>query len=158
MFCFAFFVFSFVWVNKLIQPIINVLSIYNQYGEYLSQTEEMIVTISGIVFNTCIFIINIVILLQLHKEGKNKNLINLFLISILVNTLFLNLYGNFGRVKYSIGIINVICYAYYFKQNRLSKYKIIMFISIIIVYGYILIYGLSVNSYGQVPYYLNFNI
>jgi len=156
-FCFAFYIFCFIWVNKLMQPIINLLSIYNQYSDYLSQTEEMQVTSSTILFNTCIFLINIIVFVQLQKRGANKNLINLFLVSILIYTLFINLYGNFGRIKYSIGIINVVCYAYFFDRNRFSRNKLVMITAIMIVYGYILIYGLSVNSYGQIPYYLNFS-
>lgn len=150
-FCVAFYLFCVVWVNKLIQPIITILSNFNQYDNYLNQTQEMGLTVNGVIFSTSQFIINMIIFIQLQKEGTNKILLNLFLISILVGTLFTNLWGDFGRIKYSIEIINVICYAYYFKHSRFSVNKLIIFTITMIVYGYILIWIL----YSQ-PYSLEF--
>jgi transmembrane protein EpsG len=153
-FLIAFYVVSLFWIAKLIYPIINILGNFNQYVEYLEQTKVMIVSLKSIIFTTSMIIIKSIIFIQLRKEGANKTLLNLFFISILVDAFFINLWGNMARIKYSMGMIDLICYAYYFKQNRLSSNKLIIFTLTMIVYGYILIWILYSQPYSlEIKFY-----
>lgn len=129
-----------------------------QYANYFRETEVMEKSVGGMLMDFLILVINTYVLINLVKKGDSRicNTISLlFFIAILADVFFAGLYGNLGRFRYTIDIINIIAYAYYmkFKSNIISY---LFFIVLVTVMGYSYYKNLSYGSYETVPYVLNF--
>lgn len=155
-FIILFFLLCTFYLNNLIEALLNTTEAIKQYGQYRSQTEETYRSFSGQILQILELILYIIIYIEIQKDESNKSLANLFFVSILMIIFFSGIYGNIRRVLFSVSIINIICFALYFKQNRFSLKKIMIFLLIFIVFGYEVFYSLAHKGYGVVPYYLSF--
>ena len=89
-------------------------------------------------------------LVQYHDE-RIVLVSSLFFASIIITMFFEQFFGNLGRLRYSMSIINIIAYSYYFVRTK-SKIKIWVLLAVLAVYGYQYIWDLSKGSFGTTPY------
>ena len=126
-----------------------------QYAIYFKETEVMEKSLGGMFIDLLILCLNCYVLfglLQHDRTEAGKVICGIFLIALLFDLFFSGLYGNLGRFRYLIDIINIIAYAYYMRY----KPNIIVKLLVLIVFGYAYYKNMSYGSYETVPYELNF--
>lgn len=110
-------------------------------------------SIGGMLIKIGMLSINLFIFFDLVKYHDDRLVLvsSLFFASIIVTMFFEQFFGNLGRLRYSLSIINIIAYSYYYVRSK-SKYKFLLLMSVLAVYGYQYIWDLSKGSYGTTPY------
>ncbi len=131
------------------------------YSRYFDQTEDYGLSLGGAIIAFVNLFTSIFIFLSISgdKTQRGRILTSLFFISIIFDVFFANLYGNIGRLRYSIDIINIIAYSWYFlyvRHNKLIKTSVALVMCVF--YGYSLVYSLlgPDKAYSTVPYELCF--
>lgn len=127
------------------------------YSHYFEQTDLIEHSTLGIVFTVSCIVLEFFILYRMCYVNKNDDpqyrvVFNLFFVSILLTILFSNLYGNLGRLRYSVSVIDCIAVAYYLQSEKKVLVKQIVLFSLIILYGALLYKNLASNAYKTVPY------
>lgn len=125
------------------------------YARYFDQADNANLSLGGSIISFLILLLNIYVLFAIMKDNSDRGkLISiLFFISIIIGMFFSGLYGNIGRLRHSINIINIIAYSSFFLTkgghvDRLAK------LAILVVFGYELFYSMlgPEGAYGTVPY------
>lgn len=157
---------TFVFSLTLAQPFIDWANLYAlsvdenliNYSSYFGQADDSNRSLIGIMVSYISLFFNIYILLRILKIETNESRIIalIFLIGMFVSIFFDNIYGNLGRVRYYLSIINVVAYAEYQMYER-SKYKYVVLYSFIGFLGVLYIWNMAdKGAYESVPYYLCF--
>ncbi len=124
------------------------------YNTYFNQAEVLTGTsIGGLVISFGMIALNVYVLLRLmnHDNRKVCVITTLFFLSILISMFFEQLFGNLGRIRYNLSIINIIAYSYYFLYDK-DKLKPIVLSLVLLLFGYNYYFVLSTDAYGTVPY------
>lgn len=124
------------------------------YNTYFNQAEVLTgSSIGGLIISYGMIALNVYVLLKLmnHDNKKVGIITTLFFLSILLSMFFEQLYGNLGRIRYNLSIINIIAYSYYFLYDK-DKLKPIVLSLVLLLFGYNYYFVLSTDAYGTVPY------
>ena len=127
---------------------------FESYSTYFAQADELgKASTNSMIISYGILFLNLLVLFNLIKIKDPKVMVvsSLFMVSIIVSLILDQFYGNLGRLKYDIVIINIIAYSYFLIKCNF-KFKRITLIAIILFYGVSYIYNLSIGCYGTVPY------
>ena len=123
------------------------------YQYYFEQAESMNLSLGGTIIASTTIILNVFVFLSLLKYDTReiRIIVPIFFASIIIDLFFADLWGNLGRLKYCIDIINVIAYAKYMQYEKSSKRMVVLTLTLLF-FGYDLIYMLlgSNNAYGSV--------
>lgn len=129
------------------------------YSRYFEQATTNDLSFNGLFISVVTLSINIYVLIILSRDNSKVGIIisNLFFFSIIADIFFSGLWGNIGRLRYSINIINIMAFANYFTKSK-DKFKFVIVMLVCLFYGYEFIYSLvgERQAYGTVPYKLNF--
>ena len=126
----------------------------SSYGDYFAQVETLDkASFGGRILSLGATALNVYILIRVArmKIPGASTIAMLLFFSILFNLFFEQFYGNLGRIRYDISIINIIAYSYYIKYEK-SKIKPWVIITILVFFGYSYLWDLQSGSYGTVPY------
>lgn len=138
---------------------VMVLDELEVYARYFDQAENSRLSLGGTIMEALKLILNVFVLFSLlgDKTEKGRIVINLFFASIIVDMFFSGLYGNIGRLRYSINIINIIAYSYYFIKDKKTLSNPVAY-AIFLIFGYELIFSMAgaEHAFGTVPYKMNF--
>lgn len=124
------------------------------YNLYFNQAEVLEGTsFGGLIISYGMIALNVYVLLKLKKHDNRKAEIIavLFTLSILISMFFEQLWGNIGRIRFNLSIINIIAYSYYFMYDK-DKFKVLVFSLVLLLFGYNYYFILSTDAYGTVPY------
>ena len=122
------------------------------YSTYFNQAEVMTGgSIGNLIISYSQLFLKMYVLLSLYKLDTNKAIPTLFFISIVIDMFFEGLWGNLGRMRHSITIINIIAFSTFFVKAKGGFKYIILFLTILF-FGYSLYYSVSNNAYGTIPY------
>lgn len=127
------------------------------YAYYFQETDLIDRSGIGLVVSILCMLLKFFVLYRVlyfydYKQERIKVVPTLFFISILLSILFSSLYGNLGRLRYSVSVIDCIALAYFIQLERKSFLKNVVVFSILLFNGIILYRNLANNSYGTVPY------
>ena len=127
------------------------------YSLYFDQADNMELSIGGFIIALSMQVICIYIFMILRKEKshKSKILASMLFVSILLEIFFSELYGNIGRIRLSVDIINIVAFSYYFFKLK-DRNKIIIAPLILLIYGYSYISLIMGQAYGTSPYKFDF--
>lgn len=157
---------AFILVRTLAQPFIDWANTYSlstdedlvSYATYFEQAEKINRSATGIVSLFLTTILNTLVLLGLIKlkDEKSRIIALMFFVGMIVSMFFENIYGNLGRLRYDLELINPMAYSYYFLNVKSSNKKVLLVVSIA-VFGSLYIFTMnSASAYGSVPYFFRF--
>ena len=127
------------------------------YSMYFNEADDADLSLGGVIIARSMPILSMYIFIVLSriKTDKVKIITSLFFVSIIMDIFFSELYGNIGRIRFCVNIINVIAYSYYFLKIR-DKYKIIVAPAVIVLFGYSFIHLIMGYAYQTTPYKFDF--
>ncbi len=151
--------YSLVLKNYYINLIqsIDIVDSLTAYTDYFKDTEDNGLTMGGFIVKTLMLIASIYILTAINNDQPNKVRIlsSLFLVSIIMDLFFSEIYGDIGRLRNSIDIINIIAYSYYFTKVR-DKRKLIIGSLVTVAYGYEYLFFIMGTGLYTIPYKFDF--
>ena len=128
----------------------------DNYSNYFKQAEVMSGgSLANLILSYGQLLLKVYVLLQLYKSNTDRGIFTLFFVSIVVDMFFSGLWGNLGRMRYSITIINIIAFSTYLSKKKGQIKYVVLFLTVIF-FGYSLYYSISNNAYGTIPYKFSF--